>query len=183
MSSRVLAAFAALVLGAGSLAAQAGNRHDDLHGHAHGRDRGRDDRARVVRVEPIYDQVRYSVPVEHCWDERVRHDRRIGSTGAAIAGGAAGAIIGNRISDGRGAGTVVGAIAGAAIGSELAGNSSRRGDRDRYERRCEVRHESRVRREVVAYWVTYEHRGHRDTARLRHDPGRFVDVSDVRRRG
>lgn len=180
MNKRILAGFAALILGAMS-AAQAGGRHDSDW-------RDRDDRygssrARVVQVEPIYERVRYSVPVEQCWDERVRRDRRVSSTGAAIAGGAAGAIIGNRVSDGRGVGTVVGAIAGAAIGNSLGRSGDVRESRDGYERHCEVRQEERFDRRVVAYWVTYEHRGRRDVARLAYDPGRYVDIADVRRRG
>lgn len=188
MNNKIFAAIALAALAAAPLAADAGSKHDDRradyrHDHdRHDRDNYRG-RARVVHVDPIYERVRYSVPVEQCWDERVRRDRRVSSTGAAIAGGAAGAIIGNRVSDGKGLGTVVGAIAGAAIGNSLGKNGDVRESRRGYERHCEVRHEERFDRRVVAYWVTYEHRGRRDVARLNHDPGRYVDIADVRRRG
>jgi uncharacterized protein YcfJ len=180
MNNKVISGFAALVLGAVSLAAQADSRHD--RGRDHDRhDRG-DRRARVVHVEPIFERVRFSVPVEHCWNERDRHVRGSDRTGAAIVGGAVGAVIGNRIGDGRGVATVAGAIAGAAIGSELAGDG-RREVRYRDVRRCEVRHETRFENRVVAYRVTYVHRGRRDVTRLAYDPGRYVDIGDIRRRG
>jgi uncharacterized protein YcfJ len=137
----------------------------------------------VVQVEPIFERVRYSVPIEHCWDERVRYERRADRTGAVIAGGALGAVIGNHVSEGRGIGTVVGAIAGAAIGSELARDGDLRQVRHGFVRRCEVRHEERFERRVVAYRVRYVHRGRQDVIRLAYDPGRYVEIRDIRRRG
>lgn len=175
---KILAGFAALVLGAVAISAQAGGRHD----HDNHRDRGRSDhRARVIHVDPIYERVRYTVPVEHCWDERVRYSHGSDRTGAAIVGGALGAVIGNRVGDGKGVATVAGAIAGAAIGSELAGDG--RKVRQGHVRRCEVRHEDRFDRRVVAYRVTYELRGRRDVTRLAYNPGRFIEVAEFRRRG
>jgi uncharacterized protein YcfJ len=190
MNNRILAGIAALVLGAVSVAAQADGRHDrdndrdrDRYGHdSRDRDRDRHDRrARVIDVDPIYERVRYTVPVQHCWDERVRYSRGSDRTGAAIVGGAVGAVIGNRVGDGRGIATVAGAIAGAALGSELAGDG--RKARSGHVRRCDVRHEERFDRRVVAYRVTYEHRGRRDVARLAYNPGRYIEVAEVRRRG
>ena len=198
MNNKILAVLAAAVaISAVPFAASAGSRHDgdrDNRGGRNSRDAydydyrpGRDDyrgRARVVHVEPIYERVRYSVPVEQCRNERVRHvsggsDR----TGAALVGGAVGAVIGNRVGDGRGVATVVGAIAGAAIGSELARDGRRREVYYDDVRRCEVREVSRFERQVVAYQVTYELKGRRDVTRLAYDPGRYVAIADIRRRG
>jgi uncharacterized protein YcfJ len=192
MNNRILAGFAALVLGATALTAQAGDRGDrdydddrngrydrDWDDHRHHRDHDR--RARVVDVDPIYQRVRYTVPVEHCWDERARYRGDADRAGAAIVGGAVGAVIGHRIGEGRDVATVAGAIAGAAIGSELAADGRKL--RHGYVRRCEVRHEERFDRRVVAYRVTYVHRGRRDVARLAYDPGRYVEIADIRRRG
>ncbi|MFO7326384.1 MAG: glycine zipper 2TM domain-containing protein [Pseudomonadota bacterium] len=183
MNKKILAALAALIIGAAALPARAGGHHGHDHHHHHPHGHGHGAHARVVRVEPLYERVRISVPVEHCWDERVRHvhdgpDRVV----ATLAGGAVGAVIGNHVSNGRGAGTVVGAIAGAVVGSELAGDG-RREVHYRTVRRCEVRHEQRVEQRVVAYRVTYEHGGRRGTVRLAYDPGRYVAIADVRRRG
>lgn len=190
MNNRILAGITALVLGTVSVAAAAGGRHDrdddrdrDRYGHDY-RDRDhdrRDRRARVIDVDPIYERVRYSVPVEHCWDERARYSRGSDRTEAAIVGGALGAVIGNRVGDGRGAATVAGAIAGAALGSELAGDG--RKISHGHVRRCEVRHEERFDRRVVAYRVTYELRGRRDVTRLAYNPGRYIEIAEFRRRG
>lgn len=178
MNNKIFAALAAVVLGAAS-AAQAGGRHHDDRNDRHDNRA----RARVVHVEPIVERVRFSVPVEHCWNERERQvSRGSDRTAATLVGGAVGAVIGNRVSDGRGVGTVAGAIAGAVLGSELGGDG-RRQVHYRDVQRCEVRHESRVERRVVAYRVTYEHRGRRDVTRLAYDPGRYVAIADVRRRG
>ncbi|HWL61609.1 MAG TPA: glycine zipper 2TM domain-containing protein [Steroidobacteraceae bacterium] len=178
-NNRIIAAVAALVLGAVSLGAQAGNRN--AQGHGHDRHDHGDRQARVVQVEPIYERVRHSVPVEHCWNERERHVHGADRNGAAIAGGVLGAVIGNRVGDGRGVATVAGAVAGALIGSEIG----RDGREVRYRdvRRCEVRRETRVEERVVAYRVTYVHRGRRDVTRLAYNPGRYIDVADIRRRG
>jgi uncharacterized protein YcfJ len=176
MNKKILAALAAMVIGAAALPAQAGGRHVPHPPH-HGA------RAKVVRVDPIYERVRVSVPVEHCWNEQVRHVHGgADKVAATVAGSAVGAVIGNRIGDGRGAATVVGAIAGAVVGNELAGDG-RREVHYRTVRRCEVRHEQRFERQVVAYRVTYEHRGRREVTRLAYDPGRYVVIADVRRRG
>lgn len=178
MNHSIIATLAAVVLGATSLAAEAGGRHH--HDRPHHDSRAR---ARVVHVEPIVERVRFSVPVEHCWTERERHVRGgADRTAATLVGGAVGAVIGNRVTHGGKAGTVAGAIAGAVVGSELAADG-RREVRYRDVRRCEVRHEQRHERRVVAYRVTYEHRGRRGVARMAHDPGRYVAIADVRRRG
>jgi len=184
MNNKIFAALALAVLAAAPLAADAGSRHDDRrdnyrHGHDHHDNRAR---ARVVHVDPIYERVRYSVPVEHCWNENVRHVQGSDRTGAALVGGAVGAVIGNRVGNGQGVATVAGAIAGAAIGSELAKDGRREVHYDRV-RRCEVRNETRHERRVVAYHVTYEFKGRRDVARLAYDPGRYVAIADIRRRG
>jgi uncharacterized protein YcfJ len=181
-NNRILAVVATLALGAASLAAQAGNGHGRGNGHdRHHHERG-DRQARVVHVEPIFERVRHVVPVEHCWNERERHVRGADRHGAAIAGGVIGAVIGNQVGDGRGVATVAGAIAGAAIGNELGRNGGRE-VRYRDVRHCEVRRETRVEERVVAYRVTYVHRGRRDVTRLAYNPGRYFDIGDLRRRG
>mgnify|MGYP005811720691 CR=1 FL=1 len=175
-NNRILAVVAAVALGAMSLGAQAGPGR----GHGHDHHPHHDRRAEVVRVDPIHERVRVSVPVEHCWTERERIVHGTDRTGAAIAGGVIGAVIGNRIGDGRGPATVAGAIAGAAIGNEL-GKDARRDVHYRDVRRCEVRHETRFEQRVVAYKVTYVHRGRREVTRLAYNPGRYIDVVAIRR--
>lgn len=176
-SNKILAGFSALVLGAASFAAQAGP------GPKQGRDQ---DYARVVRVEPLVQRVRYTVPVQQCWtEERVRGGSGSDRTGAAIVGGALGAIVGNAIGQGdtRRVATLGGAVLGAAVGSELARKDSRhdRGPRHETVQHCRTRHEERFDERIEAYRVTYEYNGRRQVTRLPYDPGRYLRVAvDVR---
>lgn len=182
MNNKVLIGLTTLALGAASVAAQAGSsRHD--------RDRGRNhdqEYARVVNVEPLYERVRYTVPVEHCWNEqRVRGGHGTDRTGATILGGAVGAIVGSSLGsgDGRRAATVGGALIGAVIGSELGRDGGYREVRHETVRRCDVREEVRHEERVAAYRVTWIYNGRREVSRLPYDPGRYLPVAvDVRPR-
>jgi uncharacterized protein YcfJ len=177
---RILAGLTTLVLGAVAATAQAGDRG---RGHGYGHDRQRDrGYAEVVHVEPIFERVRYTVPVEQCWDEerivRKGPDRHV------IVGALIGAAIGKHVGEvhgARGAGTLGGAVIGAAVGSEI---SRDRGDyrdaRREVVQRCETRYEERWDHQVVAYRVDYVYRGRRDVTRLAYDPGRWVRLDDAR---
>ena len=180
MNNRILTGIATLVLGAAAAGAQAHDRDSYGRGYGHDRDYGY---AQVLHVEPIFERVRYLVPVEHCWSEQVAYHS--GPNGGAIIGGVLGAAVGNNIGRGsdRPTTTIAGAVIGAAIGSQVAHERDAR--RVRYEtvRRCETRHEERWDRQVVAYRVTYAYRGRHDVVRLAYDPGRRLRLDDVRRRG
>lgn len=180
MNHRILVSAVAIGLVAVSgnvLADQGRDRHNNYRS-----DRD-SDYARVVRVEPLVQRVRYTVPVEQCWvEELVRNDRRVANPGAAIVGGAIGAILGNRIGDGHGraAATLGGAVVGAAIGNEV-GKSGNRNDyrQPRYEQveRCRTTQEERFDERVSAYRVTYEYNGRRQVTQLPYDPGRYLRVA------
>ncbi len=178
--NRVLTGLATLVLGTAAATAQAGDRGRG-HDHDRGRDRGY---AEVLRVEPIVERVRYTVPVEHCWDEE-RVSRR-GSQKHTIVGALIGAAIGKHVGQVHGertAGTLGGAVIGAAVGSEIGRDRDGRDLRRELVRQCETRHEERWDRKVVAYRVDYVYRGRRDVTRLAYDPGRWVRLDDARRYG
>lgn len=176
MNTRILVSVLAIGITAVSGSALADNgRHK-----GHDRDRHRDDDyARVVRVEPMIERVRYTVPVEQCWVEDRARPGRSGDAGAALIGGAIGAIFGNAIGDGRTAATLGGAVVGAAVGSELSKSDSRRDRRPRYEQveRCRTHHEERFEERVAGYRVTYEYHGRRQVTRLPYDPGRYLRVA------
>jgi uncharacterized protein YcfJ len=184
MKNRILAATVAMAIAATSGTALADN------GRHNGRDyrgNGDADYARVVRVEPLMERVRYSVPVEQCWNEgRVRDDGYRGSgskVGAAIMGSVVGAVFGNALGghgDSRRAATVGGAVLGAAVGNEIGKNDARRDYREpRYEevQRCSTRYEERFDERVTAYRVTYDYNGRRQVTQLPYDPGRYLRVS------
>ena len=87
------------------------------------------DYAEVIDVDPIYRQVRVSVPRRECCTEIYAEPRhpvyRQGDRPAAgpmILGGLIGAVVGHQFGHGRGrdAGTVAGAVVGAAIGHDAA---------------------------------------------------------------
>jgi uncharacterized protein YcfJ len=139
------------------------------------------DHARVIDVQPLVRQVRYSVPVEQCWvEDEYRPGYRTDRTASTIVGGAVGALIGNQIGrgDGRRAATVGGAVLGAAIGNDLArSNAGYREPRYEQVQRCRTRHEERFEERVDGYRVTYVYNGRRQVTHLPYDPGRYLRVS------
>jgi uncharacterized protein YcfJ len=181
MNNRILIALGALVLGGAAATAQAG----DHNRHRQERDRDRDRYAEVVRVEPIVERVRYTVPVEQCWDEE--RIARSGPDHHVIVGALIGAAIGKHVGEihgDRAAGVVGGALIGAGVGSSIARD---RGDyrdgRREIVRHCQTRDEERWDHRVVAYRVSYVYNGRHDVARLAYDPGRWVRLDEARRYG
>ncbi|HXR51116.1 MAG TPA: glycine zipper 2TM domain-containing protein [Steroidobacteraceae bacterium] len=179
MNKNILGSTAVLALAFSAAAWADHDKHDGYHDR--GRGPGRDNNggyARVVDVDPVFEHVRYTVPVQNCWVETQQVGySRANSTGATIVGGAVGALIGNSIGhgDGRAVATVGGAVAGAVVGNQLARNSR---PVARYEevQRCRTVREERFERRVAAYRVTYLYSGRRVVTRLAQDPGRFVRV-------
>lgn len=173
MNSRILAMGAVLALGLSQAALADSGRGRDRDWQ---RDRS-EAYARVVDVQPLYEQVRYTVPVENCWVE-ARERRYPDKATAAIVGGAVGALIGNNIGrgDGRRAATLGGAFAGAVLGSEAARNGAR-GPRHEEVERCQTRYEERFDERVAGYRVTYVYDGRRGVTRLPYEPGRYIRVA------
>lgn len=137
--------------------------------------------ADVLRVDPVYEIVRYREPREECFDEPVTVRERGGGdpTGGAVLGAIIGGVIGNQVGSGSGrdAATVAGAIAGGAIGHNADRNN---GGPDRvYEgsqprcRRVDVEREDR---RIGGYDVEYRYKGDVFVSRLDHDPGNKLRV-------
>ena len=152
--------------------ASAGNRwHQKNHSY--------EDTARVLKVKPIYDTVRVSIPEQRCWKERVhsRRSNRESYTGpllGAIIGGA----VGNRFGsgDGKTAMTVAGSLLGASIGNDIYQDDHYAGRRHRVERRCETVDHYETREEVVGYRVKYKYKGRVYRTRMDHRPGDTIRV-------
>jgi len=105
----------------------------------------------VIKSVEVERYVTRRIPVEECWNEEVRVDRRDGDEiVGAIIGGAAGGILGHQIGKGSGktAATIGGAVIGTLVGEKLASRDARPGYR--YVRRCRTRYEEQERR-VVEY--------------------------------
>jgi uncharacterized protein YcfJ len=144
-------------------------------GLAHGGDI-RYEYARVVEVEPRYQNVREPVEREVCWDEEVREPVRGHKRSATptIVGAIIGGVIGNQFGSGNGrrAATVAGAALGGSIGRDTARQSRHRGDYYVTSReRCTIQRDYVERSIVNGYRVGYEYGGDIHYTTMQNHPG------------
>lgn len=143
------------------------------------------DRAPVTQVEPVYETVRYTVPVEVCSEQEVayrepRH-QRASATGpilGAIIGGALGNAVGNGKKN-KQVGAVVGAVLGGSIGADISRKHRRPHHEDvtyRTEEVCRTNREERSEERLAGYNVTYVYAGNAYTTRMKRDPGDSIRV-------
>lgn len=155
-------------------AAYADHARQDGHRPQHS---GRDDYARVVRVQPVTREIVVHAPMQECRLEETRyptHDYpRRDVVGPMIVGGLIGGALGHQI--GAGPGQDAATLLGVLIGSSIARDAAQRGTPVRYvsvhEERCRVVHRARMEPRIEAYRVTYRHRDEPHGTRTRHDPG------------
>ena len=137
------------------------------------------DKARVVKVKPMYERVEVIRPETRCWNETVYHHApRHRSYTPSIAGAIVGGVVGNQFSQGRrrDALTVAGALLGASIGNDIS-NHHRRGHGYRSsERRCETIDHVEEEQELIGYRVKYRYKGQTGWINTKHDPGEFIQV-------
>ncbi len=137
--------------------------------------------ADVLRVDPVYETVRFREPQEECFDQPVvirERDRNNGS-GGAIAGAIIGGVLGNQVGsgDGRKAATVAGAIIGGAVGRDAGRrNGSVEREYESTESRCQVVNVEREERRIAGYDVEYRLKGDVFFSRLAYDPGNKLRV-------
>ena len=137
--------------------------------------------ADVLRVDPVYETVRFREPREECYDEPVSVRERGGGdpTGGTVLGAIIGGVVGNQVGSGNGrkAATAAGAIIGGSIGRNVDRNN---GGPDRVyegsERRCRVVDVEREDRRVAGYDVEYRYKGDVFVSRLDYDPGNKLRV-------
>lgn len=142
--------------------------------------------AKVVKVRPIYREVRVVEPVRECWSEPVREVREIryergNRTGNTLAGAIIGGVIGHQIGKGRGRklATAVGTVVGAQLGHDAAGSGGSRASRSvhtRVEEVCERSERVRYEEEIEGYRVTYRYQGEKHTIRMPYDPGKRIKL-------
>ncbi len=137
--------------------------------------------ADVLRVDPIYQEIRDARPREECYDEEVTRVERGGGdpTGGTVVGALVGGALGNTVGrgDGRRAATVAGAVIGGAVGRNVDRNNG--GPPREYtdvRTRCRVVDDVAQRRELVGYDVEYRFRGDVFRSRLDYDPGSRLRV-------
>ena len=137
--------------------------------------------ADVLRVDPVYETVRYREPREECYDEDVAVRERGGGdpTGGTVVGAIVGGLIGNQVGSGSGrrAATAAGALIGGSVGHNVDRNN---GGPDRVyrdtERRCRLVDVEREDRRIAGYDVEYRFKGDVYVSRLDHDPGNKLRV-------
>jgi uncharacterized protein YcfJ len=137
--------------------------------------------ADVLRVDPVFETVRYREPREECYDQPVSVRERGGGdpTGGTVIGAIIGGVIGNQVGSGSGrrAATAAGAVIGGSIGHNVDRNN---GGPDRVyesnERRCRVVDVEREDRRIAGYDVEYRYKGDVFVSRLDYDPGNKLRV-------
>jgi uncharacterized protein YcfJ len=141
------------------------------------------DEARVVNVEPLYERVSYSVPLEVCREEQVSYQtqRRRGGVTAPILGAVIGGAIGNAVGHhkrNRQVGTVVGAVLGGSIGADIARNRRAPEGATHYrnEQVCHTEREVREEERADGFRVTYAYAGQTHTTKMNRDPGPTLRV-------
>ena len=136
--------------------------------------------ARVTEVIPVYETVRYAVPVEDCRAETVRLPQYdapgTGPIVGAILGGALGNAVGHKKRN-KQVGAVVGAVLGASIARDIAKGSPNR-SAARYGTRhvCGTYTEQRDEDRLVGYDVTYEYAGRTYATRMKRHPGDEIRI-------
>lgn len=138
------------------------------------------DTARVVDAIPVYEKVRYAMPMEECRAETVRLPQYHASGTAPIVGAVIGGALGNAVGHrkrNKQVGAVVGAVLGATIANDIRRNSSasapvRYGTRHFCDTYTEYRNEDRL----VGYDVTYEYAGRTYSTRMKRHPGDEIRI-------
>jgi uncharacterized protein YcfJ len=136
--------------------------------------------AQVIRVTPVYREIKTSVPVKDCWQEPVTRRQVVShgshSAGGTLAGGLIGGIIGHQFGNGSGRklATAVGTIVGAQIGHDATRGSHASTDRSytSYESVCEVQNQVSYEEVLDSYRVTYRYKGKRYQTQMPYDPGK-----------
>lgn len=145
------------------------------------------DRARVIKVQPIYKQS--TQRDVYCTPGRAeRQDYRRGNSYTSeVVGAIVGGAVGNQFGKGRGrdAMTVAGAALGATVAHDLDRRDQRRfqaadrRDQRRFQtadRRCKVVEHANGSQELLGYRVKYRYDGQTFWTRTRRHPGDWVPV-------
>ena len=138
------------------------------------------ERARVIDVIPVYDTVRYAMPVEDCRAQTVRLPQYRASGTAPIIGAVIGGAVGNAVGHNKRnkqVGALLGAVLGASIGNDIV-NASPDRSRFRYGTRhvCDTFTEYRNEERLLGYDVSYEYAGQTYTSRMKRRPGDEIRI-------
>ena len=143
------------------------------------------DYAKVIKVNPIYREVRVSTPVRECWNEPAVHSSgrysHPKSAGGMAVGGILGGVIGHQVGKGQGKklATALGAIIGAGIGHDAVNGhvqSSQGHSYVEYLEQCEVHHQVSYDEVIEGYDVTYRYQGERHHIEMPYHPGKRIKL-------
>jgi len=161
---------------------------------AYKRGNGIVDYAKVTKVKPVYETVVKSVPVEQCWNERVKprhHSQHVRHNSAtpALLGAIIGGALGNELGNGKRNkqfGVAIGGLLGASVGQDIGRQQTRsrgyhadnhRGYNGyRVVERCATEQEYYEEQELVGYEVSYRYQGNRYTTITANHPGDQLKV-------
>ena len=175
-------AMVALIVFSGAVMADDDDYEYGHKNHGHRALHSTYDYARVLRVRPIYREVKVSTPIQECWQEPVYHTEHEhhDSAGGMLAGGVIGGIIGHQIGKGRNQriATAMGTIIGAQIGHEAAKNQHKPAKPyiAGYEEHCKTRYRVSYEEVIDGYHVTYRFRGKRYHVEMPYDPGERIKM-------
>ena len=138
---------------------------------------------KVIKVTPVYREVKVSTPVKECWQEPVSRSRSVrhgnNTAGSTLAGGLIGGIIGHQFGKGRGKklSTAMGTLIGAQLGHDAAhGAHGRDYSYTSYENVCEVENHVSYEEVLDSYKVTYKYNGKKYKVNMPYDPGKRIKL-------
>jgi uncharacterized protein YcfJ len=141
------------------------------------------DYAKVIKITPIFKQVKVSTPRQECWDEHstrpVTREVHTDSTGNAIVGGIIGGVLGHQVGGGRGkdVATVAGTLIGAAVGHNSGHRTVNTGEyRTEHRERCTTHVEYRYEDRPDGYRVSYRYHGEIFHTRMNRHPGKRLRI-------
>ena len=137
------------------------------------------DRARVLKVIPVYETVDVNDPVEECWNAPVVHDvTEYDSYTPEITGAILGGALGNQFGhgDGRKVATAAGVLLGASVAHDLTRSNRHHHRYVDHERRCRTVNRYTTEERLTGYKVKYRYAGHTFTTHTKRRPGRHIRV-------
>jgi len=151
------------------------------------------DKAKVIKVTPLYKTVRTMTPHKECWQEEIsvdhyhnKHHLSDDNSGI-ILGGLIGGAAGHQFGKGHGkeVATVIGSVIGAVVGNNIEKNnhhrnrhyhSSHDNQEPYYKTQCKTHKTYSQTKKIVGYKVKYRYQGHNFWTKTKHHPGKYLDI-------
>ena len=138
------------------------------------------EQAQVVESVPVYQEIEWREPVEHCTRVAKPPSQQANSGVPAVVGGIIGGVLGSQVGGGSGnkAATAAGVVLGTVIGHDTAQRADAEANaKPGYRRECEWRDEVHRKRELSGYRVTYRYRGQLHETITKTPPGDTIRLA------